>query len=134
MGRIDAAAKPEMVIASSSSGIPSSQFIHLCKKNPKRMLIGHPFNPPHLIPLVEVVPNPDTDEDSISKAMQFYRSLDKQPIQIHQEAPGFPANRLQVAVAMEADSLVQRGVVSAHDLDVAMTTGLGIRWRSQVHS
>jgi 3-hydroxyacyl-CoA dehydrogenase len=105
MGRIDAAAKLEMVIASSSSGISSSQFIHLCKKNPKPILIGDPFNPsPHLMPLVEVDPNPDTDEDSISKAMQFYRSLDKQPIQIHQEAPGFLANRLHAAVAMEAEA------------------------------
>ena len=116
VGDIDAYARPEVVIASSSSGIPSSQFVSKCAVNPARVLIGHPFNPPHLMPLVEVVPHPRTGEDSVQQAIAFYRSLGKQPVHIRKEVPGFVANRLQAVVCSEAYSLVTRGVVSAMDL------------------
>jgi 3-hydroxyacyl-CoA dehydrogenase len=103
------------VIASSSSGIPSSKFVQQCK-HPERVLIGHPFNPPHLMPLVEVVPHPGTNDTAINTALQFYNSLGRKAIHIKQEAPGFVANRLQAALCNEAYSLVARGIVTAQEL------------------
>jgi len=117
-----------VVIASSSSGLPSSAFIGRCQNDPSRILVGHPFNPPHLIPLVEVVPHPGTSREAIEITLDFYRSLGKRPIHIHQEIPGFVANRLQAAINNEAYSLVSRGIVSAADLDAAVTSGPGLRW------
>ncbi|PFH57780.1 hypothetical protein XA68_14568 [Ophiocordyceps unilateralis] len=128
IGEIDAGTRPDVVIASSSSGIPSSRFISQCTKKPGRVLIGHPFNPPHMMPLVEVVPHPKTDETSIEKAMTFYRSIGRKPIHIRKEVPGFAANRLQAALCQEAYSLVRRGILSAQDLDDCMTNSLGPRW------
>lgn len=128
IGEIDAHTRPEVVIASSSSGLPSSQFLADCKKNSGRVLIGHPFNPPHIVPLVEVVPHPQTHRDAIDIALAFYSGLGKQPIEVTAETPGFVANRLQAAINNEAYSLISRGIVSAKDLDTAMTTGIGLRW------
>ncbi|KAF4589839.1 3-hydroxyacyl-CoA dehyrogenase [Ophiocordyceps camponoti-floridani] len=128
LGEIDAGTRPDVVIASSSSGIPSSQFISQCAKNPGRVLIGHPFNPPHLMKLVEVVPHPKTDKAMIEEAMSFYRSLGRHPVHLRQEVPGFAANRLQAALCSEAYSLVSRGILSAEDLDACVTNSLGPRW------
>jgi 3-hydroxyacyl-CoA dehydrogenase len=79
-------------------------------------MIGHSFNPPHIMPLVEVVPHPGTDPKSVEAALEFYRSLSKTPVPINQEIPGFAANRLQAALCNEAYSLVARGILSAKDL------------------
>lgn len=128
MKTLDEHTRPGVVIASSSSGLPSSAFIQDCARDPSRILIGHPFNPPHLIPLVEVVPHPGTAAESISAAMDFYRSLGKKPILLRREVPGFVSNRLQAAINNEAYSLISRGVVSAEDLDLAVTQGPGLRW------
>ncbi|QLI68416.1 L-carnitine dehydrogenase [Metarhizium brunneum] len=128
LGEIDAATRPDVVIASSSSGIPSSRFISKCAVNAGRVLIGHPFNPPHLMPLVEVVPHAETAAASTETAMNFYKSLGRKPVLIRQEIPGFAANRLQAAVCNEAYSLVSRGVLSAQDLDTCVTSSLGPRW------
>ncbi|RAK98708.1 3-hydroxyacyl-CoA dehyrogenase [Aspergillus ibericus CBS 121593] len=125
---LDAHTPEHIIIASSSSGLPSSQFITDCKRNPSRILIAHPFNPPHLVPLVEIVPHSATGEEYITAAREFYLSLDKDPIVVKQETPGFIANRLQAAVCAEAYSLVSRGVVSPEDLDKTITSGLGLRW------
>lgn len=95
---------------------------------PERVLIGHPFNPPHLMPLVEVVAHPGTDNRFTKTAIEFYRSLGKHPIEIKQEVPGHVANRLQAALNVEAMSLVLRGVLSAEDCDTAVTSSLGMRW------
>ncbi|KAF2092462.1 hypothetical protein NA57DRAFT_50267 [Rhizodiscina lignyota] len=127
-GNLDAKAKPGLILASSSSGIPSSQFVDGCTKAPERVLIGHPFNPPHLIPLVEVVPHPGTAKEVTETAIDFYRSLGKHPILIKQEVPGFVANRLQAVLGNEGNALVERGIVSAEDLDTAVTSSLGMRW------
>lgn len=108
--------------------MPSSAFIQDCGNDPSRILIGHPFNPPHLIPLVEVVPNPRTSKHCISTTIDFYQSLGKRPILLHQEVPGFVSNRLQAAINNEAYSLISRGIVSAEDLDLAVTQGPGLRW------
>ncbi|KAG4256687.1 3-hydroxyacyl-CoA dehydrogenase [Fusarium proliferatum] len=128
IAELDAGARPEVVIASSSSGIPSSQFISNCAKNPGRVLIGHPFNPPHLMPLVEVVPHPGTDSNSVDTAVSFYRSIGKTPMVIKKEVPGFAANRLQAVLCNEVYSLVSNGVMSAKDVDTCMTSSLGPRW------
>ncbi|KAE8394134.1 hypothetical protein BDV23DRAFT_179938 [Aspergillus alliaceus] len=126
---LDENARPDVIIASSSSGIPSSEYALACRNHPERVLVGHPFNPPHLIPLVEVVPHATTDRESVvPRAMEFYKSLGKNPVLIQKEIPGFIVNRLQAAILMEAYSLVGRGVISAADLDTAMTSSLGLRW------
>ncbi|RFU74888.1 3-hydroxyacyl- dehydrogenase [Trichoderma arundinaceum] len=128
METLDQYTRPGVVIASSSSGLPSSEFIQLCRRDPSRILVGHPFNPPHLVPLVEVVPHPGTSATSISAAMDFYKFLGKRPILLRHEVPGFIANRLQAAVNNEAYSLLSRGIISAEDLDAAVTSGPGLRW------
>ncbi|UKZ64205.1 uncharacterized protein TrAtP1_005426 [Trichoderma atroviride] len=125
---LDAATRPDVVIASSSSGIPSSRFISECAINPARVLIGHPFNPPHLMPLVEVVPHPKTAASITEAAKSFYKSVGRNPVHIREELPGFAANRLQVALLNEAYSLVSRGIISAEDLDTCVTNSLGPRW------
>ncbi|KAI4665243.1 uncharacterized protein J4E88_010568 [Alternaria novae-zelandiae] len=127
LAEIDAAVRSDVVIASSSSGIPSSKFISQCQ-HPERVLIGHPFNPPHLMPLVEVVPHSNTSASAISNAMAFYESVGRRPVHIKEEVPGFVANRLQAALCNEAYSLVARGIVTAQDLDACVTTSLGPRW------
>ena len=128
METLDKHTRPGVVIASSSSGLPASAFIQSCRKDPSRILVGHPFNPPHLIPLIEVVPHPDTSQEAVSSALEFYRFLGKRPILLHREIPGFVSNRLQAAVNNEAYSLISRGIVSAEDLDAAVTSGPGLRW------
>jgi 3-hydroxyacyl-CoA dehydrogenase len=125
---LDKHARPGVVIASSSSGLPSSEFIQQCNQDPTRILIGHPFNPPHLIPLVEVVPHPKTSSQSVNTTLGFYKSVGKRPILLHHEVPGFVSNRLQAAINNEAYSLISRGIVSAEDLDAAVSSGPGLRW------
>jgi 3-hydroxyacyl-CoA dehydrogenase len=124
---IDAAAPPGSVIASSSSGLLISRITQACK-HPERCVIGHPFNPPHLIPLVEVVGGEKTSPQAIEAAMAFYRSVGKRPIHIRKEVRGHVANRLQAALWREAVHLVAEGVVSVEDADVAIAYGPGLRW------
>lgn len=126
--KLDQHARKGVVIASSSSGLPSSAFISKCRVDPSRVLIGHPFNPPHLIPLVEVVPHPGSCQASIQTTLDFYKSLGKTPILLRKEVPGFVSNRLQAAINNEAYSLISRGIVSADDLDAAVSSGPGLRW------
>jgi 3-hydroxyacyl-CoA dehydrogenase len=125
---LDAAARPEVVIASSSSGMLPSVIARGCAEHPERVVIGHPFNPPHLIPLVEVVPGEKTSEDAVERAMAFYSALGKRPIRLRQEVPGHVANRLQAALWQEAYSLVERGVATVADIDTAIANGPGLRW------
>lgn len=97
-------------------------------KNPGRLLIGHPFNPPHLVPLVEVVPGDHTADQAIDDAIAFYEALGKEPMVLKKEIPGFVANRLQSALFQEAIHLVLEGVVSMEDLDRIVTNSIGLRW------
>ncbi|KJX97784.1 3-hydroxyacyl-CoA dehydrogenase like protein [Zymoseptoria brevis] len=127
LAELDNGTRPDVVIASSSSSIPSSQFIDQCQ-HPERVLIGHPFNPPHLMPLVEIVPHPKTSQTAIETTRMFYASIGRRSIVVKQEIPGFVANRLQAALLNEAYSLVSRGILSAEDLDAAVTPSLGPRW------
>ncbi|MFZ0067253.1 MAG: 3-hydroxyacyl-CoA dehydrogenase NAD-binding domain-containing protein [Pseudolabrys sp.] len=124
---LDAALPPETVIATSSSGLLISRVSAKCK-HPQRCVIGHPFNPPHLIPLVEVVGGAKTSPEAITKAMNFYRDIGKHPIHIRKEVRGHVANRLQAALWREAVHLVTEGVVSVADADAAIAYGPGLRW------
>lgn len=118
---------PSALLMSSSSGITASmQSRHL--STPERMLIAHPFNPPHLIPLVELVPGRRTDDQAMARAQVFFASLGKRVVRLRKEIPGFVANRIQAAVIRESVSLVRQGVVSVEDLDAAVTQSLGLRW------
>jgi len=124
---LDAALPPETVIATSSSGLLISRVSATCR-HPQRCVIGHPFNPPHLIPLVEVVGGAKTSPEAITKAMNFYRDIGKHPIHIRKEVRGHVANRLQAALWREAVHLVADGVVSVADADAAIAYGPGLRW------
>ncbi|WP_170334625.1 3-hydroxyacyl-CoA dehydrogenase NAD-binding domain-containing protein [Ruegeria arenilitoris] len=118
---------PHAVIASSASGLTLGQM-QAGWQNPGRFILGHPFNPPHLIPLVEVMGNDLTDADAVSTAEAFYKDIGKVTIRVNKEVPGHVANRLQAAVWREAIHLVQTGVASVGDVDKAMSAGPGLRW------
>ncbi len=118
---------PEVPIASSSSGLLVSRLREGCA-HPSRVLIGHPFNPPHLMPLVEVVSGADADAAAVEATLDFYRAVGKYPIHIRKEVPGHVANRLQAALWREAVHLVAEGVASVADVDAAISEGPGLRW------
>src|ERR1700754_2566239 len=124
---MDDATPPDSIIASSSSGITPSVMQTNCK-HPERVLIGHPFNPPHLIPLVEVVGGGKTSPEAIQQAIAFYASIGKKPIHLHKELPGHVGNRLQIALYKEVMYLIQQGVLSVSDADDAVSYGPGLRW------
>lgn len=96
--------------------------------HPERCVIGHPFNPPHLMPLAEIVGGKQTSEETIERAERFYTSLGRKTVRINKELPGHVANRLQRALAREVYYLVAEGVLSAADVDTALTYGPGLRW------
>jgi 3-hydroxyacyl-CoA dehydrogenase len=125
--RMDAVLPPTVAIASSSSGLKISAIESHCK-HPERCVIGHPFNPPHLIPLVEVVGGSKTSPEIIEQTLKFYAGLGKHPIHIRKEVPGHAANRLQAALWREAIHLVAEGVLSVADVDAAVCWGPGLRW------
>src|SRR6266545_5304614 len=124
---MDAATPADSIIASSSSGITPSVMQSQCK-HPERIVIGHPFNPPHVIPLVEVVGGTKTSPEAIQRAIAFYASIGKKPIHLHKELPGHVGNRLQAALYKEVMYLIQQGVLSVSDADDAVSFGPGLRW------
>lgn len=125
---LDAAASAQVVLASSSSGLPPSRFQDVCTHHPERVLVAHPFNPPHLVPLVEVVGGRRTSEQAVASAMAVFGHLGKRPIHLRKELPGHVTNRLQAALWREAYHLVDQGVVSVADIDTAISAGPGLRW------
>jgi len=127
LARIDAVLPSEVIIASSSSGLLISRLQAACR-HPERCVIGHPFNPPHLIPLVEVVGGERTAPATIEGALAFYKAIGKRPIHIRREVAGHVANRLQAALWREAVHLVAAGVASVADIDTAISEGPGLRW------
>jgi 3-hydroxyacyl-CoA dehydrogenase len=127
-GQLDALLPPDVIVASSSSGIPMSEIQVGAASHPERCVIGHPFNPPHLIPLVEIVGGAKTSEDTIRRADEFYTSIGKDTVHIRKEMPGHVANRLQAALAREVYYLVANDVLSAADVDTALSSGPGLRW------
>jgi 3-hydroxyacyl-CoA dehydrogenase len=127
-GQLDELLPPDVIIASSSSGLTMSEIQSGCASHPERCVIGHPFNPPHLIPLVEIVGGAKTSEDTIRRASEFYTAMGKRTVRLHKEVPGHVANRLQAALAREVYHLVADGVVSVADVDAALCWGPGLRW------
>ena len=124
---MDAATPIDSIIASSSSGITPSVMQSKCL-HPERVLVGHPFNPPHIIPLVEVVGGARTSPEAVRRALAFYTSAGKKAIHLKKEVPGHVANRLQSALYREVLYLIEQGVLSVEDADDAVSYGPGLRW------
>ena len=118
---------PEVVVASSSSGLMMTDLARDLR-TPGRFVIGHPFNPPHLIPLVEVVGGERTAPETVVFCVDFYRQIGKHPIHLRKEAPGHLANRLQSALWREAVHAVAEGIATVADVDAAVAYGPGLRW------
>jgi len=124
---MDAATPEDSIIASSSSGLTMSVMQSTCK-HPERCVTGHPFNPPHIIPLVEVVAGAKTSAETVERAISFYASIGKKPIHVQKEVVGHVANRLQAALYREIVYLVEQGVLDVADSDAAVCWGPGLRW------
>lgn len=118
---------PDAIIASSASGLMVSEM-QAGWKDPSRFILGHPFNPPHLIPLVELLANEKTADGVIEAAEAFYAQVGKVTIRVKREVPAHVANRLQAALWREAIYLVESGVASVEDVDKAVWAGPGLRW------
>ena len=127
MAEIDAHLPPDIVISSSSTALPASEYQGKAA-HPERIVLGHPFNPPHLMPLVEVGGGRLTADWAVDRAMAFYEAAGKSPVRLRAEIPGHLANRLQAAVYREAVYLVEQGYASVEDIDRAMSGGPGLRW------
>src|ERR1700726_1382599 len=124
---IDAATPIDSIIASSSSGITMSVTQSACA-HPERCVIGHPFNPPKMVPLVEVVGGAKTSPEAVQRAIEFYASIGKKPIHLRKEVVGHVANRLQAAIYREVVYLIEKGVLDVADSDTAVCWGPGLRW------
>jgi 3-hydroxyacyl-CoA dehydrogenase len=124
---MDAVIPVDSIVASSSSGITMSVMQSACK-HPERFVIGHPFNPPHLVPLVEVVGGAKTSPETVQRAIEFYASIGKRPIHVRKEVVGHVANRLQAALYREVVNLIHQDVLSVADADTAVSWGPGLRW------
>jgi carnitine 3-dehydrogenase len=128
--RIDAAAAPDVVIASSTSGLPISELQANCT-HPERCVLGHPFNPVHLMPLVEIGGGRRTDLRAIEAALSLYLSMGKEPVRVNREVGGHIANRLTSAMFREAVSLVEQGYATVEDVDRAIRFGPALKWAIQ---
>ncbi|GAU65916.1 putative 3-hydroxybutyryl-CoA dehydrogenase [Streptomyces sp. NBRC 110611] len=124
---IEQAAPAHALLATSTSSIPATAIAQAMRQ-PERLVVGHPFNPPHLVPLVEIVPGEKTSEDTVRQAKAFYTALGKKPQVLRKEIPGFVANRLQSALFRECVHLVAQGVVTEQELDDIVTASIGMRW------
>jgi 3-hydroxyacyl-CoA dehydrogenase len=127
-GQLDDLLPADVIIASSSSGLTMSEIQSGAGSHPERCVIAHPFNPPHLIPLVEIVGGAKTSEATIHRAAEFYTSIGQRTVRLNKEMRGHVANRLQAALAREVYYLVADGIVSAADVDTALCWGPGLRW------
>jgi len=127
LAEIDGAIDADAILGSSSSGIPASAFTeHLACR--ARCLVAHPVNPPYLIPVVELVPAPWTDHDTVQRARALMQRVGQVPVAMTREAEGFILNRLQGVLLMEAWRLVEEGLASVEDVDRTVADGLGLRW------
>src|SRR5271155_6023777 len=124
---MDAATPEDSIIASSSSGLTMSVMQSACK-HPERCVTGHPFNPPHVVPLVEVVAGAKTSAETVEQVIAFYESIGKKPIRVRKEVVGHVANRLQAALYREIVYLIDQGVIDVADSDDAVSWGPGLRW------
>lgn len=124
---MDLHARPIVIIGSSSSGLCMTE-IQQAVVHKQRCVITHPWNPPHLIPLIEIVPGKDTSQDTVDTCIKFMEHLGKVPVLVKKEVPGFIGNRLAVALWREAIDLVENGVANVEDVDKALYAGPGLRW------
>lgn len=124
---LDEATPADVVLASSSSGFGPSTFQDACRHR-ERVVVAHPFNPPHLVPLVEVVGGRATSEETIAATMTAMSLLGRRPVRVRAELPGHVVNRLQAALWREAYDLIRRGAITVSDLDQAVASGPGLRW------
>src|SRR6202030_3863457 len=125
--QMDEVTPVDSLLASSSSGITPSVIQSKCK-HPERVVIGHPFNPPHIIPLVEVVGGSKTSPEAIQQAINFYASIGKKPIHLKKELPGHVANRFHAALYREMLYIIEQGILSVEDTDACVSFGPGLRW------
>lgn len=124
---LDGLLPPQVVVASSTSGLPISP-LQEGLAHPERFVIGHPFNPVHLMPLVEVVAGDKTSAGTVARVTALYEGTGKVTIRVNREASGHLANRLQAALWREAVAVVEDGLASVEDVDKALVHGLGLRW------
>lgn len=125
--QVEKLAKPDALLWSSTSGIPASeQAVNM--QDPSRLIVVHPYNPPHIMPLLELVPSPSTSEEVISRTKDFWRARGREPIVIKKELQGFVSNRLAFALLRESIHLVNSGVVTVEELDRIVETSMGPRW------
>jgi 3-hydroxybutyryl-CoA dehydrogenase len=124
--RLEALVTADTILASNSSTFPISQSGARMQR-PERALVTHWFNPPHLVPLVEVVPGPDTREETTRTTMALMQRIGKQPLRLRKELPGFLVNRIQVAIQREVWDLLEQGVASAEEIDSALRGSVGFR-------
>ena len=124
---LDRLAAPETILASSSSALVASQFAEGLEGR-RRILVAHPVNPPHVIPVVELCPSPDTAPEVMDRAEALMRDVEQVPVRLSREIDGFVLNRLQAVLLAEALSLVEQGIVSPEGLDDTVCHGLGRRW------
>lgn len=127
LARIDAAAPAGVVVSSSTSGYGMTEMQQRCA-TPERLVVGHPFNPPYLVPLVEVVGGERTERGAVDWAAKFFEVAGKQVITMDREVPGFIANRLQEAIWREALHMVAEGEATVEQIDTSITQGPGLRW------
>jgi carnitine 3-dehydrogenase len=127
LAEVDRAARPGVVIASSTSGLAMTMLQADCE-HPERCVVGHPFNPPYLIPVVEVVGGERTDPAAVDWLVRFYASTGKRPLRLSQELPGFVGNRLQEAMWREALHMVAAGEATVEEIDASIAFGPGLRW------
>ncbi|MFO0998199.1 MAG: 3-hydroxyacyl-CoA dehydrogenase NAD-binding domain-containing protein [Alphaproteobacteria bacterium] len=132
LAEIDRLARPDVVISSSTSGFVISSIYGKCKR-PQRVVVGHPFNPPYLMPLVEVGGGPKTSKDAIDWACRFYERTNMYALKMAVEVPGFIANRLQQALWYEALHMLADGQATVEQLDAALCEGPGLRWAMMGH-
>ncbi|HJP16695.1 MAG TPA: 3-hydroxyacyl-CoA dehydrogenase NAD-binding domain-containing protein [Acidimicrobiales bacterium] len=128
LSELDQACSNEVVIASSTSGYLVSDMTPKCAKAPERVLVGHPFNPVYLLPLVELVAGPETSQETLQKAQNIYESTGKIVLKLDKEVDGFVSDRLQEAMWREALHMVANGEATVEQLDLAITAGPGLRW------
>lgn len=125
--RIEIDAPRDALFWSSTSGIPASEQ-SMDMEDQGRLVVVHPYNPPHIMPLLEVVPSPSTAQEVIDRTLEYWRGLGRVPVLIRKECTGFVANRLAFALFREACSLVAQGIVGVEDLDSVVQASMGPRW------
>jgi carnitine 3-dehydrogenase len=128
LSELDKSCSSEVIIASSTSGYLVSDMIVNCEDAPERVVVGHPFNPVYLLPLVEVVGGPKTSKEILGKAQNIYESTGKIVLKLDKEVDGFISDRLQEAMWREALHMVANGEATVEQLDLAITAGPGLRW------